>query len=37
MRALAIIRNRRPFFGETFHQDGVFTREGGEPWTAYSC
>ncbi len=26
-----------PLFGETFHQDGVFTREGGEPWTAYSC
>jgi hypothetical protein len=23
-----------PLFGETFHQDGVFTREGGEPWTA---
>jgi hypothetical protein len=28
---------RHPLFGETFHQDGVFTREGGEPWTACSC
>jgi uncharacterized protein DUF4166 len=26
-----------PLFGETFHQDGVFTREGGEPWIACSC
>jgi hypothetical protein len=25
---------RHPLFGETFHQDGVFTREGGEPWIA---